>query len=367
MNIKRWRVFVSKILSISLILLAGSLAAGGSYVGIHSAPDTANARVAAPNNEAVSWRASAPGRVEPISGTTVITSEITGRLTKILVKPHERVAAGAVLAELGSVEQLARVASARAEVAFRISERNNSVVGGQNTERQTAQDDVQAAMELKRQARIKLDAVQANFRSGGATQDQLKAAQKEFKQAGENLASENAALKVLEAIEGGSHISRSELALNIARADLEIAQSQLEKTKIRAPYSGEILHVLKTVGEIASATDSEGVFIMGDTSKLRVRAEVSARDIPFLRVGQQARIKTYWDNARDITGHISFIAAGLRPKSILTGTPGAPSNTYAAVVFVEIDRAEGLLPGMRVDVFFSNLKKRDENAKISSR
>ena len=60
--------------------------------------------------------------------------------------------------------------------------------------------------------------------------------------------------------------------IDLARVDVEIAQSVLDDTGIRMPFAGEIQRVLVTEGQFVRAGDP--VAVVGDTSKMKVEIPV---------------------------------------------------------------------------------------------
>src|SRR5205085_4762793 len=85
---------------------------------------------------------------------------------------------------------------------------------------------------------------------------------------------------------------RPSVSEDAARAELALAETMLEQTRIRAPAAGTVLQVLVKAGELAGPALEGGVVTLGDISSLRVRAEVDERDIEKVKVGQRVAIRT---------------------------------------------------------------------------
>jgi len=312
----------------------------------------------------LSWAAVAPGRVESRYGETNISSDVPGRITRIYVKLHDRVSAGQLLAEVSNDEEQAKIRAAKAEVEFRLSERNNYINGENKSEKKSLVDAIEVAQKKVEALVNDLDKLQINAHEDKIGFGVLEVARKKVADAKAELESQKSQLAVLNATERILPLNRVDFALEIARAERQLAQIRFEKTKIRAPYDGEIFQILKTVGMVSSLGDANGIFIMGDLSQMRVRAEVSATNISNIKLGQKVRLRTYWKSMQETTGVVTAIEGSLRPRSILTSTPGKLTNEFVAVVFVKPDGPLSLLPGTRLDVFFVDSVKERNYEKI---
>src|SRR5207248_3031340 len=147
-------------------------------------------------------------------------------------------------------EAQARLTSAEAHVALRVRARNDDKLKG-SPQRRRAEDDVADAERDVAQAWARLDNIstaKGTLRSSvedaalGGARSALSRAQDQLRQKQEALRSarEDAALPTW-----------TEGDLNVARADLTLAEVALQKTRIRAPIAGTALQVRAKVGELA--------------------------------------------------------------------------------------------------------------------
>jgi len=94
------------------------------------------------------WAAVAPGVVEPRSGQVKIAAPVIGRVSDVMVKINDKVAADQPLVRLDDEDAEARVASAQAQVAMREKARNEKSAG-KAANRRDAEDavaDAEAAL-----------------------------------------------------------------------------------------------------------------------------------------------------------------------------------------------------------------------------
>jgi HlyD family secretion protein len=252
-----------------------------------------DARPAARSDTALQrWVATAPGRIESRSEEVRLSASIAGRIAEVRVKPNDKVFAGELLVRLDDDEALARLASAEANVALRVRARNDDKAKG-SPQRRKAEDDVADAERDVAQAWARLDNISASkgtLRSSvedaavGGARSALTRAQEQLRQKQDALRSarEEAALPIW-----------SEGDLNVARADLTLAEAVLQKTRIRAPIASTVLQIRAKVGEMAVPSPEQWLVLLGDVSALRVRAELDEHDFAKVRVGQRVVVRAY--------------------------------------------------------------------------
>ena len=136
------------------------------------------------------------------------------------------------------------------------------------------------------------------------------------------------------------------------RADVTLAETMLDHTRIRAPIAGTILQVNAKVGELVVASPDQPLVVMGDMSLVRVRAEVDEQDVGKLRIGQRVFVRNTAYPGRDFEGKVAEMAPSLALPRM--GSRGArrPTDVEVMEVVIHLDGAVPLLPGMRVDAFF---------------
>ncbi len=195
--------------------------------------------------------ASTMGTVEPITEVEV-GSEVSGTVTKVYVTYNDKVAAGQVLAEIGT-DQLADQ-----------SKRTKSLL---DSARASVIDREATLMQANRDlARLSLLAVR-----GLASDEDLEKIQTVQVQASAALAIASAQVKV-------------------AEADLASNQTQIEKASIRAPITGIVLDRAVDTGQtVAASLQSPVLFTLADDLRLmHVVVDVDEADVGTVNEGDRA-------------------------------------------------------------------------------
>ena len=297
------------------------------------------------------WLASAPGRVEPRDGEIRIVSLIPGKIATVPVGVNDKVMAGDLLFALEDEDADARVHAAEAEVAVRTRERDNENVGKLAKDRRTAEDTVAKAERALFNARLELDRVVAQLRAATGIEAGVDKARAAVKTAQSNVDRDRAHARKVASNKDMPLPTRLEAGLSVARAELLIAEAAFNRTRVRAPADAVVLAVNAKVGEIAAPSSDLPMLIVGDTSRMRVRAEFDERDIDKVRVGQMAIVTTDGFPGRQFEGRVTQVAKSLGQPRVNAKGPRRPNDVDVLEVFVEIDGTTPLISGMRADVF----------------
>ena len=328
--------------------LRAGAAVGGSDIAIGAVSTTAQAQAPA---KAV-WAASAPGRVEPRGGEVRIGSQMPGRIVEVLVNMNDKVTAGDLMIRLDDEEAQAKVVAAEAEAAVRRRERDAETVGKLAQDRRSAEDAVAAADRAVFQARRDLDRAVAARRAATNTEDDVAKARAAVSTARDKADQERQALRKVQASAGMPLLTRLESSLATARAELSLAETAIERARIRAPGDGTVLQVNAKVGETASPSPEQALVVMGDLGGLRVRAEVEERDVAKIKAGQKVVIRTDAYAGREFKGTVTTLGQALAAPKLASRGPRRPTDVDALEVLIELEAGSPLLPGMRTDVFF---------------
>ena len=299
------------------------------------------------------WAAMAPGRVEPAGGELRLASQAAGRIVEIAVAVNDQVQSGDLLVRLDDDEARARLIAADAEAAVRRRERDaEAAVGRPAADRRQAEDLVAASERAVLIARSDLDRTLRARRAGTASTDDVARDRTALSAAIEKADVDRASLRRAQTAQGIPLPTRLEAGLTAARADVMLAEQALERTRLRAPGPGAVLQILPRVGETVAPSPEQVVVVIGDVSKLRVRAEVEERDVARISVGQQVVLRTDAYPGRDFAGTVATRAQSLGTARLAQRGPRRPTDLDVLEVMIDVDAGTPLLPGMRVDVFF---------------
>lgn len=295
------------------------------------------------------WQAVAPGRVEPWSGEIRVTSAAMGRVGELLVKVNDTVFSGEALIRLEDEE--ARIRHAKAELQYTLRKRARATATGRSAERRRHEDAVTDAESAVVVARAAVDRAAAAKRAGKG--DDLATARKRLATAQEQLRDRRAEIAKFEADATGTAVGDPEGLFATTRLDLRGAEAALDNLILRAPIDATVLQINTRVGEFTSPSSAQPLLVLGDISKLRVRAEIDERDYGEIKVGQRVVVRSPAFRGRDVTGMVSSIAPIIEAGRIGARGGRSPTDVNVAEVLVDLAEPGPLVAGMKVDVYFS--------------
>lgn len=245
-----------------------------------------------------SGKVRSPQRVE-------LASQISGRVTQILVREGQTVAAGDLLIQLDDGEWRAAVAQAAATLAQ--SETRLSQM------RQLAQP---LAEEAQRQATANLAQARQHFvrtrdltAKGFYSKTQLDDAQRNLDVAESQLASAQLQSRSNQA--GGSDYRLAESAVAQARASLGVAQSRLGYARIAAPVAGTVL--TRSVEPGHTAQPGKVLMTLSPSGDTELIAQIDEKNLALLKLGQPALASADAYPDRRFAGEINFISPAVDP------------------------------------------------------
>ncbi|AWL11588.1 uncharacterized protein HMF8227_01102 [Saliniradius amylolyticus] len=124
-------------------------------------------------------------------------------------------------------------------------------------------------------------------------------------------------------------LQQARAAVEKAKADLAAIELDIQRTEIRAPFSGVIERFMVEQGEFVVA--NQGVIRLVDNDPLVIRADIAQQHIGRVKPGKTVQVELatgYKDS-----GPIRYIA------------PKANTNTRTFAIEVELDNADHALPG----------------------
>ncbi|GAB4241914.1 MAG: efflux RND transporter periplasmic adaptor subunit [Acidobacteriota bacterium] len=145
--------------------------------------------------------------------------------------------------------------------------------------------------------------------------------------------------RLLELLERGvarrSELDEVEARLKVNRALLQEARTNLERATVYAPVSGILDEWLRETGEFVNVGDPVARIV--DVSKVKVRVQVPERDVPYIKLGREVKVRVDALGGRLFTGRVTYVSA----------TASAGSRTTP--VEITLDNSSGVLhPGMIV-------------------
>ena len=262
---------------------------------------------------------SSTGALSAIS-TVVVGSEISGRVTEVLVDFNDRVRRGQVLARLdpstfeaqiaqgNAAINSARANAAQAEAALRNAQADYSRKAELGRQQLIARSEVDLARAALEQARAQLDA------------------------------------------------SRAQIAQQ--QAGTRTTRLNLGRTEIRSPVDGVVLTRTIEPGQtVAASLQAPELFKLAeDLSKMKIELAVDEADIGQVKVGQAVSFTVDAFADRQFRGQVQQVR--------LSAT--TTSNVVTYPVVVSVDNSDGtLLPGLTVNAEIE-VSKRDDILKVSN-
>ncbi|MFT3830442.1 MAG: HlyD family efflux transporter periplasmic adaptor subunit [Opitutaceae bacterium] len=273
--------------------------------------------------------------------------KIPGRVAARLVSEGERVTAGQLVARLDDTEQREQVALRGAELAAAEATLADLVAGSRPQEIATARAALRSAEADRDRARLELTRQQELRRRDVSAARDLESAEANHAVAAARAEQAAEALKLAEEGPRKDAVAAARARVEIARASLTLAETQLENTRLLAPFAGIVLSHNIEPGEFVSA--GTPVITAADLAHVWVRAYVNQTDLGRIRHGQPAEVRTDTFPEKVYRGTVGFISAEAEftPKTVQT-----EKERVKLVFRVKIDlenSADELKPGMPAD------------------
>lgn len=298
-----------------------------------------------------SWQSVAPGRVEPWSGEVRIGSSAMGRVGEVLVKINDTVFAGEALIRVEDHE--VRNRHAKAELQYNLRKRARPGAQAKSAARRKLEDAVDDSERAAAEQRAAVDRAAAAKRAGSGSDGDLTAARKKLADARERLRERRAELAKYEADASSPAPTDAESDVAVARLDLRGAEAALDNLTVRAPLDGTVLQINVRAGELAAPSAPQPLVVLGDLSKLRVRAEIDERDYGEIKVGQKVVVRSPAFRGRDVAGTVSLVAPIIEAGRIGARGGRGPTDINVAEVVIDLAERGPLVAGMKVDVYFA--------------
>ncbi len=124
--------------------------------------------------------------------------------------------------------------------------------------------------------------------------------------------------------------------INVATSRLAVTQAELDRTYIKSPIKGRILHVRVQPGEHIGA---EGLLELGRTDRMYAIAEVYETDIRRVRIGQTATISSDALPAA-LQGKVKLIRHKVQKHDVTGTDPAAAKDARIIEVEILLDDSE---------------------------
>jgi HlyD family secretion protein len=262
---------------------------------------------------------SASGKIEP-KKTVNISAQTMGRVTRLGVQEGDRVKAGQFLLQIDPVN---------AEAAVR---RDVAAVAGAQTSLEQARVSLQSATANLDVARQNLKRQQELWAAGLTTRETLERAQAEVEVRESDLKAREQEIKT------------RETQLNQQEAGLAASRHTLAQVRFEAPFDGIVTRRNVEEGEnvVIGTMNNAGTVLLtvADMSTIEAEVEVDETDIPYVQMGQPAKIEIDAIQGKTFTGKVTEI--GNSPiQAAGTGQQRTATNFKVTITI------EGQIPEVR--------------------
>jgi len=142
----------------------------------------------------------------------------------------------------------------------------------------------------------------------------------------------------------------ADAVVRAAKAKLDLAQIQLDRTRIVAPFDGQVLAVDAKLGELTGPEDDRPLIVLADTSTQRAVAEVDEFDVLSVQIGQKCQISADAAPGVIARGMIVEIEPRMQPKQRFAHRVGERNDTFSRRVWIDLDAKIELPIGLPVNV-----------------
>ena len=244
----------------------------------------------------VSGRVQAPNRIE-------IGSVVTGRVVRVLVEEGAVVEPGQPLILLETDEL--KAAAAQAEAALAAAAARDAAVRELSLPQSVdalAQAEAQFKFAEAEYRRYK-DLRDKGFISDSRLQDQ----ERQLEVAKGQLATARTAVRA----QGASGVQAREAAVKLAeaRAARDLAAYKLAQTTIRATVPATVLVRAVEPGDIVSP--GKRLLVLNSRGETRLTAQIDEKNLPYLRIGQEARASSEAFPERSFPARLYYISPGV--------------------------------------------------------
>jgi len=295
----------------------------------------------------------AAGIVEGAQRSTELQFELSGKIVEIPVSEGQIVQRGDICARLDDARWRHKLAEAEAALQVAQAELERLVNGASPESREVVRADARVAEVQVQQAKAHWDRAARLYEQKAMPAqdyDQYRylheAAIARFEQA-------RARVAEIEAPARQDEVRCAQARVDMAAAAVAEAQTQVERTVLRAPIDGVILRVDVEPGERVAVEQVQPVIAMTNLSQVRVRAYVEELDALSLQPGAPAYVVA--DGNQDVrySGRVTWAAPVMGPKAHRHHRPGEMYDLEVREVLIVLDDAQELVIGLPVDVFIA--------------
>ena len=334
--------------ALALVALAIALASVRNLQPV----DKTRTPVAPPPSAEYDRQVGAVGLVEPASETISISVAVPGLVTQVAVIAGDHVRKGQTLFTLDDRDL-------RAELALRLS---NTQLAESRLQRlrsaprpediPPAEARVREAEALLRDAQVQLDLIAGVRDKRAVRKEEVERREKALEAAQARLLGERAALARIKAGTWAPDLAIAEAELRVAREQESRLRADLDRLTVRSPITGEVLQCKVRPGEYAQAGPlAEPLLLLGDTSRLHIRADIDEKDAWRVRPNAPASATLRGQDGQRFPLKFVRMEPYVVPKRNLTGDAAERIDTRVLQAIYELAPGTRVFNGQQMDVY----------------
>lgn len=251
---------------------------------------------------------------------TVIKAEVAGVIKNLNVREGQHVSEGELLLEIDDREYKLKLEKQEALRLKYLSELYLEKQFAASEEKLSS-----SALEKINKAQASYDEAKTLFEKGVISREDFEKVQKDYE------------LVLIETGRKKDEIMAAVKGLTQAEIDVKIAQMELEKTKIRAPFSGIITDIKVSLKETVER--GRELFTLVNISQIKVQAKVLESEVGKMRVGREVDLKFSAYPQKVFKGKVEAVSPIINPED----------KTCTVHIVVE-NPEEEIKPGMHAEV-----------------
>src|SRR5687768_986097 len=335
------------IIGIIVVIVLGAAAGANIYFRREQGPAVTAEQIRARDLEAI---VSASGKVQPKRQVNISANQM-GRVTRLAVEEGQRVKAGQFLLEIDPRQLEGQLQRGQASVAAAESGLAQAQVGVTAAEANLEQ--AKASLQLSQQ---NLKRQQVLWKDGLTTRESLERAQNEVEVREADVKARHQDVRARQ-----QEIETREQQIKQEQASLSTTRYNLTQIIIESPMDGIVTRRNIEEGETAvvGTMNNAGsqLLTIADMSVLEAEVEVDETDIPFVALGQEAKITVDAVENRTFKGRVTEI--GNSPIQANAQQGGQRQATTFKVVVTLDEEVPNVRPGFTCTAEITTSKKQN--------
>lgn len=278
----------------------------------------------------VVWRIDTAPRTDDAyvyADTINVAPEVSGRIVDLPVKDNQAVKKGDVLFQIDPRPFQATLAKAEANLIaldneIELTQRS---VNAQKFGAAAAKADIERARANAEQTRDTLNRLELLLRTNYVSVEEVDRARTAKRAAQAQLST--AVLDAQRASAGISGVDALVAKREVIRAEIALAQLNLEYATVRAPFDGIVINLKTSAGQFAAA--GHPVFTLANTSRWYVVANFRETELEHIKTGQAAQVYVLSNSSKHFRGVVESVGFGVFPDDgggEVDGLPRVPRS-----------------------------------------